>query len=239
MASNRRAASLATAGSSRRSLAESPCGPRRPGRWWWVLPALLFAAGPGGRPAGAAVAPPGADRRPSGLPLEFDSEFVRLVIRGDSLEVEGLYDFVCRSAAPRFVPMLYPFPVDDRLGGARMVSLAARDSTGAWRPLAFEAVPTLPGAAWRVPIGWADTLRVRAIYRQALRGRYARYIVTTTGSWSRPLRIARFEIALPDRARPTRFSYPFAPAGPGTMGLYRYEAADFQPARDIEVEWSE
>ena len=170
-------------------------------------------------------------------PVEFHSETVRIAIGGDSVEVTGLYRFLTRRSALGSATILYPFPVDGRLGGARMVSVEVRAAGAGWRPLPFSGRPDLPGAVWRLPTDWGDTLEVRGVYRQALRGRFARYIVTTTSSWSRPLESARFEITLPDGARPERFSHAFRASRLEGRRVYVFEARGFRPDRDIEVEW--
>jgi hypothetical protein len=74
-------------------------------------------------------------------------------------------------------------------------------------------------------------------YRQAIREKYARYIVTTTRAWQQPLRHARFEIRLPEGAEPTEFSFPFAPSRDSTGVVYVWEADAFYPDRDIVVRW--
>jgi hypothetical protein len=78
---------------------------------------------------------------------------------------------------------------------------------------------------------------VHTIYRQALRGSYARYIVTTTKVWNEPLQHARFEIHLPPGAEPMRFSYPFVRQTDERGDYYLYETNDFWPDEDIVVEW--
>jgi hypothetical protein len=166
-------------------------------------------------------------------PLDFDSEIVRLRVGRDSLEVEGFYRFLCRRTNSGRASLIYPYPSDSLMGGARTVSLEARSPSTAWRPLAFTEQPAYPGAAWRLPTDWGDTLEVRTVYRQRLVRNHARYIVTTTSRWPHALKTARFEIRLPPGARPVRFSFPFRPQGDG----YVYEAAEFMPDRDVVVEW--
>ena len=194
---------------------------------WLAGAALLLGTG--------LHAPPdsGAGTRP----VEFDSERVCIHAGVDSVEIEGFYRFRVGPGAPTVFTILYPYPDDARLGGARTVRVDARVGDGPWSPVEFREVPGMHGSFWSLPTGGGDSLEVRGLYRQALRGRYARYIVTSTASWSRPLRFARFEITLPPGARVLRFSHPFRrPAGrPG--GPYVWEAREFLPDRDIEVEW--
>jgi hypothetical protein len=171
------------------------------------------------------------------LPLQFDSEIVRLFVEGDSLEVEGIYHFLCRTRRDAIVTTVYPYPADSLLGGARSTLLECRVPGGPWQPLEFKEMPQRPGARWGIPLGLADTLEVRTVYRQALLSNYARYIVTTTQTWGRPLKHARFEIHLPDGAEPLSFSYPFECQEVLGRSFYLYEAESFMPERDIIVEW--
>jgi hypothetical protein len=74
------------------------------------------------------------------------------------------------------------------------------------------------------------------VYRQAMLGPYARYIVTTTQTWGQPLRKASFEIRLPPGAKNPEFSHPFRPKGP-SVRVWIYEASDFLPREDIVVRY--
>jgi hypothetical protein len=174
----------------------------------------------------------------SEAPLVFDSEVVRLLVGPDSVEVEGTYRFSCSPAAPEFVTLFYPYPLDSLLGGAKGVSLECRTRGGAWLNAWYRDLPSGAGAAWRVPVSAGGDLEVRAVYRQALLAPYARYIVTTTRAWSSPLKQARFEIYLPSGARPVQFSYPFELETRGAGPCYVYEVRDFWPNEDIVVEWT-
>jgi hypothetical protein len=193
-----------------------------------VLAAACGLALAAGAARGAGAAAP---------PLAFRSELVRIVVGADSVEVQGWYRFEAHTPAAGAPAILYPYPTDARLGGARTVSVDVRAGEGMWRPLAFAEEPRLPGSRWFAPDDLGDSVEVRCVYRQALRAHFARYIVTTTSSWGRPLRVARFEITLPQGARPTRFSHAFRAAGRGRTRAWVYEARDFLPDRDIEVEW--
>lgn len=193
--------------------------------------ALLIAAT---APAGAALAGSGTSGAP---PVRFISEVVRMVIGVDSLTVGGTYQLLCPAGAGRSAPLLYPYPSDDMMGGARTMSLACRAPEGPWRSLAFQEVQGELGAVWTIPLDMADTLEIRTVYRQALDTSYARYIVTTTRSWGRPLERARFEILLPRGAVPESFSFPFALGDCRGRPCYVYETTRFMPDRDVEVRW--
>ena len=189
----------------------------------WLITTALAAA--------AAVA---ADDRPAGR-LEFDSEEILIDVRGDAVEVTGTYHFRVAGSAVPAQPMLYPYPEDALLGEAKTLRLEWRQPDGHWAPLAFEELPPR-GVRWRLPATTADTLTVRTVYRQVMRGPYARYIVTTTQAWGQPLRRASFEVRLPPGAKDPTFSHPFRPKGPSVL-VWTYEATDFLPREDIVVRY--
>lgn len=222
----------------------------RAGRRANGLPGLRHGRGTLGIPAGLLVvallqaglpAVPGVSSAPqaqsAAQQIRFHSETIRLVVEPGRLAVNGHYRFVAPESA-REDPLLlfFPYPQDSLLGAAEMALLQVAGPDGEWRSAAFTEDPDGRGARWRLPLV-ADTTLIRAIYHQALRGPYARYIATTTTVWRHPLEHVRFEVFLPESARAPEFSYPFEdPEKPGAP--YVYEAEDFLPERDISVRWS-
>jgi hypothetical protein len=181
---------------------------------------------------------PSPDPFMAAFPLAFDSEHIRLDIIGDSVEVHASYVLRCRAAGRPLPPLMYPFPEDSLMGGFRMISAcmhAWHDSVSA--PVRWEDVPGTNAVRLWLSACVADMIVTDVIYRQELHDDYARYIVTTTHAWGRPLTRASFDIRLPPGAIPIEFSFPFEPIE-GT-DRYRYEATDFMPDRDIMVRWRE
>ncbi len=178
-------------------------------------------------------------------PVRFDSEIVRLDATGDTLIVEGFYRFLCTAQAPERITLFYPYPQDSLLDAASTTRLEARRPGEAWRPQPFQELSGGRGVRWNLALyiesateSPIDTLEVRTTYRQPRRADYARYIVTTTSRWGRPLTSARFEICLPEAARAPQFSYPFEPLD-AARACYHFDATNFMPARDIVVSWSQ
>jgi hypothetical protein len=170
---------------------------------------------------------------PARAALRFDSELIRLEIRGDTLRVDGLYRYLATS---RRQPLLlwYPYPVDSLLGAAWTESLAWRSGPEVpWAPLAVQERPDGEGVHWSLPLGEGDRVEARTVYCQLLCERYGRYIVTTTRAWGAPLREARFELRLPPGMQLAEASYPFVREGE----LWVYAARDFWPSADIVFRW--
>jgi hypothetical protein len=172
------------------------------------------------------------------FPLLFDSEVVRLSVQRDSLEVDATYSFVViEHGLVRPISMLNPYPADSLLGKARTTSLSARDGGADWRLLPIVEDEHNQYAHWTVPPPLSDTLVIHTIYRQKLRTDYARYILTSTQNWERPLSRARFEITLPAGATDAVFSFPFVQEKRGEQEVWVYEATKFLPKKDIIVRW--
>jgi len=182
-------------------------------------------------------APP--ESTPSEIPLSFVSEVIRMTVEPDSLVVEGTYHLSCGTTTETQVPLLYPYPRDERLGGARTVLLEARSAGGSWTPLAINEISSGAGARWGIPVESGQEVEVRTIYKQALKQNYACYIVTTTQAWQQPLQRARFEIRLPPGAQSPKFSYPFMLRELEDGSAYVFETRGFLPKRDITVEWKD
>jgi hypothetical protein len=181
----------------------------------------------------AAAAP-----QQSAPPVAFVAEHVVLHVEPDSLRVDAVYVLVCRQeTAATQTTLAYPYPQDSLLGGARTAQLASRLGAEDWRELSWREMQDGLGARWSLPVAAGDTLRVRTTYRQALKTTYARYIVTTTAAWGRPLESARFEIHLPFGAVPEEFSFPFERCGEDEQAGWCYETTNFRPDRDVTVRW--
>lgn len=178
-----------------------------------------------------------AGDRPRPFSISFDSEWIRLAVIGDSLEIRGTYYLRCHQRTAASASLFYPFPKDSLLGGARMVSLIASVDGVDAGDLGWEESRGTPGVRFRTPSCTGDTITVDAVYRQRLTSNYARYIVTTTKAWHRPLRLARFEIRLPPGATPIAFSFPFKAREDSLGRYYAFEAREFLPDRDIVVRW--
>ena len=184
----------------------------------------------------ANTAPP--DQPSSPIPLSFDSELIQIFVEADSVCIVGTYYLTCRRGGKRPIRLHYPYPSDDRLGGARTLYLETRILGESWQPARYLELGDRNGAVWRIPpLDPGVEITVRTAYRQARHDNYANYIVTTTSTWNRPLQHVRFEIHLPPGTEPSYFSFPFELYEDGDQKFYVYEADGFLPDRDIVVEW--
>ena len=173
-------------------------------------------------------------------PLAFEAETILIFAEGDSLRVDATYILYYSGAKAAEVPLPYPYPEDERLGGATLLLVESRPvGDEAWQPVRAVTRPGAYHSTLVVPFAADQRREIHVVYRQATPERYARYIVTTTRSWFRPLQHARFEIRLPEGAVPVRFSHPFATREIAGETVYVHEECDFYPDRDIFVTWED
>jgi hypothetical protein len=201
-----------------------------------IVALAIWGLGAGLRMAPAAE-PPRSNPIADAFVLIFDSESIRLHVVADSLEVRGTYTLLCREPYAEPIALFYPFPQDSLLGGARMVSLVIRAGSAAAMPGRWEDPGFGTGVRWWMPPCPGDSLVAEAVYRQQLKTDYARYIVTTTRIWGRPLRHAAFEINLPPGAVAVEFSFPFERREVDGRVFYAFATDNFFPDHDVVVRW--
>ena len=159
--------------------------------------------------------------------LHFAREEIQMNVRPGAVEIAGMYHFTNTLSYPATAVIFYPFPLDS-----------------------FHAYPdsvAIPGYEFeRSDSGVSFKLRFRpqvedsflAYYRQPLRGRQARYIVTTTREWKRPIDQARFRITVPAGFKGVKLSYkPDATSHTDSTVTYSFTRRSFYPDKDVIVTW--
>jgi hypothetical protein len=159
--------------------------------------------------------------------LHFAREEIRMDVHPGAVEITGMYHFTNTLPNPASAVIFYPFPLDS-----------------------FHAYPdsvSIPGYEFeRSDSGVSFKMRFRpqvedsflAYYRQPLRGRQARYIVTTTRVWKRPIDQAQFCIVVPADFKDVKLSYkPDAVSRTDSTVTYSFTQRRFYPDKDVIVTW--
>lgn len=169
--------------------------------------------------------------------VDFIYEKITLEIKPAELRVTGLYRFQNRFPFDITLPMLYPFPVDEyqdfphtidaksiTVHGERTLNLGFRRLANAIR--------------LDLPMRRKSSAEMKVTYSQRLTGSRARYILTTTKAWGKPIESADYEIILPAELRLDFISLPFDRTDTIAGKRYYYShKGDFMPDRDLIVEW--
>lgn len=180
-----------------------------------LLPATLLALA-----AGTAA----CSRSPS---VHFAREEVALAVRPDTVEVRANYHFKVRASRPFSALVFYPFPLDS------FHSWPDSIWTGG---LPFQFADSGVMLRLDLPARGEDSLFV--YYRQPHHGAEARYIVTTTRKWRRPIDLARFTVTVPAAFEDVALTHtPDSAARQAGAVTYYITRRAFWPDSDIVVRW--
>ncbi|MFO7674866.1 MAG: hypothetical protein R6X12_00905 [bacterium] len=176
--------------------------------------ALVFAAGC--RPAA-----PG--------PVHFAREEVSVTVRPGAVEVLGTYHFTSSARDTIAAVISYPFPLDSFHDYPESVALPGHR---------FQLAESAARFVMRFRPGGEDSFTVR--YRQPLRGPQARYIVTTTRQWRRPIDRAQFRVTVPAGLAGATLNYrPDSTRRDDSTLTWFFTRSGFFPEEDVVVSWSD
>jgi hypothetical protein len=160
-------------------------------------------------------------------PLHFAREEIEMNVRPGYLEIGGMYHFTNTFKKPTSARIFYPFPLDSTLDYPDSIALPGVD---------FERGDS--GVFFRMPFTPQHEDSFFACYRQPLRGKSARYIVTTTRQWGRPIDVAQFRISVPREFLNVELSYkPDRIERNDSTVVYHFVRRRFYPDRDVIVTW--
>lgn len=162
-------------------------------------------------------------------PVHFAREEVWMDVRPGVLAVSATYHFTCTAKEPVGAVVSYPFPVD---------SLNLYPDSIVIPGHAFTRNDTAVTFMMHFAPGREDSFS--AWYRQPLRSNSARYIVTSTRKWRRPIDRASFRLSVPARFCGVTLSFePDSVVIVGSTRNYYFTRTRFWPDRDVVVEWDQ
>ena len=128
--------------------------------------------------------------------VRFDSEVIRVTVDPERITVNGLYRLYNPLPFPVTQWFFYPIPEGGGLEPADRILIESSPDPRTAGSEQLTPVRKDDLNYYRVTVPGGGTLKIRALYSQRHGGSYGRYILTTTGSWGRPLRRAQFELEL-------------------------------------------
>jgi hypothetical protein len=146
-----------------------------------------------------------------------------------SVEITGVYHFTNTLPNPATAVIFYPFPLDSIHAYPDSVAIPGYESERSDSGVSFKMhfLPQVEDSFF-------------AYYRQPLRGRQARYIVTTTRAWKRAIDCAWFRITVPAGFKDVRLSYrPDHTERTDSTVVYSFAHCGFYPNKDVIVTWRE
>jgi hypothetical protein len=182
------------------------------------------------KPAMPAVLPATSTRQ---NPVDFIRERVALEVFGDSVTVAGTYWFRVNDSSVQRLPILYPFPVDETAEYPSHIELVNSDG----KPIEFR--DSRESSSIRLVMDLNAPPEFTVTYTQHLARPEARYILTTTAAWQKPLEHAEFIVSLPERYTMTSLSYDYDTNKlENGRRIYTFSRDNFMPDHDITVQWT-
>jgi len=180
---------------------------------------------------------PSTEGEPLGRGVDFLYEKIILEIEPPELTVTGLYRFQNRFPFEVTLPMLYPFPVDEYQDFPHQISVKSITADGK-QPLEFAWRRNDNAIRLNVSAGGKSSTEMRVTYSQRLKGKQARYILTTTKAWGRPLKSADYQLILSENLKINSISFPFDRAqNVAGKRYYFLHKENFMPDVELIIRW--
>jgi hypothetical protein len=172
-------------------------------------------------------------------------------VRPGTLEVRGMYHFLCSAKEPLVASLFYPFPLDSthlypdsievRTPNVERQTPNARTSDSGLPSSALELHTFLrqdSGVSFRMQFRPGAEDSFFAYYRQPLKANSATYIVTTTRKWKRPIDLARFRVTVPAGFMDVKLTFkPDSVRKSDSSVSYFFTRRKFFPDKDVVVTW--
>ena len=166
--------------------------------------------------------------------LQFYEEALFFEIKDGYFIVDGQYYFRNSSRSDIHQILFYPFPQEDYLGEIESVSIS--DVAGFEDDLIINQ--TEKGVSFRLDIEAGKEKVYKIYYKQLVPNQKAKYILTTTAQWGRPLEKAFYQLKAGSNINVIYFSYPpDKDEKQENYIIYFWYMESFMPDRDLVVEW--
>lgn len=157
------------------------------------------------------------------------------VLPPDTIRVCGTYFFSTVDPAVTGTPLFYPFPVDSSADYPCFIEVK---DTHTAKAIAFGRLEQ--GIMFPVGVRTGDTTAVAVVYKQRVKNRTGRYILTTTGIWGRPLVDSRYSVSIPKDLTLNYMSYECdSVTSNGNCLVYQFFKKKFMPDRDLTFFWAD
>jgi len=163
--------------------------------------------------------------------LKFDEEYLTFELSRHLFQVSGVYLFSANDSIEHLI--YYPFPVD-RIYGKAFDIFVKDVKTG--KDLLFSTAKDSSGIRFRTKVAGSSQLQIG--YSQVLESNRAKYILTTTQNWNKPLKIADYKLVVDSGIVIISFTMePQKKIVQGGKIIYFWQKKEFMPVTDFEVQF--
>jgi hypothetical protein len=169
--------------------------------------------------------------------VEFYKEEITLTVNDSEATVHGIYYFRNNTDRSGDFPALFPFYVDSLSLFPHYIKAYLIDSAKTVS-LSFRTIEKAGSISLAIPIKPQSTTIWYLDYTQRIKSTHARYIITTTNAWGKPLLEATYRFIAPS-------DYDSIRTWPTADSIYKDEAEivilchrkNFLPQQDMEISW--
>ena len=180
---------------------------------------------------------PSIEGEPLDRGVDFVYEKIIIEVEPPELTVTSLYRFQNRFPFEVTLPVLYPFTVDEYQDFPHQISAKSITAEGE-QPLEFAWRRNDNAIRLNVSAEGKSSTEMRVTYSQRLKGKQARYILTTTKAWGRSLKSADYQLILSENLKISSISFPFdRTENIAGKRYYFSHKENFMPALDLIIRW--
>ena len=163
--------------------------------------------------------------------IRFYKETISIYPDESSFRVVAVYHYKNLTPQKVILKAMAPFPVNDNHSYPTEISLKEEENL----PVIFERKRKSIEFYMVFQPGEEKTLTLD--YRQAVKKREGRYILTTTSSWFKPLDVGYYYIYPPEGMKLKSSSYPVKLFNEKDRDFYYFGKTNFMPPTDWEFAW--
>ena len=202
----------------------------------WILIILMLASG-------TCAFGQKYSRSQRGATIDFYKEDITLTVSDSMASVAGIYWFRNPTEMHVPYPVSFPFYVDSTsLFPDSITAYVKEDSLGKPLPAPVDIqimkFKSQNSIGIRVPITAKGTTVWHLDYSQKILANHARYILTSTAAWGRPLEDATYKFVVPVSYDSVQV-WPIADTSyaQGDKKIYLCHKVNFMPKQDMEIFW--
>jgi hypothetical protein len=177
------------------------------------------------------------DRNTSEKPFDFIAEEITLIVSETSSTVNGVYHFKNNTDKIATFPIVFPFYIDSLTqypDSIRAFIIVDGDTLN----LLQKELPSKDGISLRIPMPDGKLTAWYLNYTQKISGPEARYILTSTTAWGKPLENATYTFWVPESFNSVTV-WPEADSVITESPFKKYisHKSNFMPTADMQVRW--
>lgn len=171
------------------------------------------------------------------LSVEFYKEEITLSVSDSHVTINGIYYFRNNTNKDWEFPVLFPFYVDSLSSFPFLIRPYFIDSSKVV-DLNYRIVEKANGISLAIPLKPHSTIIWYLDYVQKIKAAKARYIITSTNAWGKPLQEATYRFVVPNEFDSVS-TFPEADSSlkDGTVTIFVSHQRNFLPRKDMEVSW--